>query len=156
MKKPVIQKSLLRKILLGLLAVFLLMQFYRIDKTNPPTDPNLDFLTVVNAPMEMATLVKNSCYDCHSHETKYPWYTDIMPFSKWIKGHIDQGREELNFSIWTTYEPDKQDHKLEEASEMLIETKMPLTTYLIAHSEARISKEERQALANWFESLSTK
>jgi Haem-binding domain len=163
MKKPItfhsarqVQKSILRKVLLGLLVIFILMQFYRIDKTNPPMDPAQDFLTAVNAPIEMATMVKNACYDCHSHATKYPWYTEIMPFAKMIQGHIENGRKELNFSTWTTYEPDKRDHKLEEAGEMVIETKMPLTSYLIAHPEARISKEERQTLANWFESLITK
>ena len=142
-----------RKILLGLVIILVLMQFYRIDKTNPPSVADNDFITLEQAPPAIATMLKNACYDCHSHESKYPWYTNVMPFSWWIKGHIDNGRKHLNFSKWAEYSTDKKTHKLEECSEMVRETKMPLTSYLIPHPEARITKEERETLAKWFEEI---
>lgn len=145
-----------KKILLALFAILLLMQFYRIDKTNPPVDASKDFIKSQNVPASMATMIKNACYDCHSHETKYPWYTNVMPFSWWIKGHIDHGREKLNFSEWTDYASDDKIHNLKEAAETLVETRMPLASYLIGHPEARISKEERKQLAEWFEQLQPK
>ncbi len=147
MKKP-----LVRKILLGLLIVLVLMQFYRIDKTNPPADPNKDFITLEQPPAPLAKLLKDACYDCHSHQTKYPWYTNVMPFSKWIKGHIDHGREKLNFSTWSDYSPNKRDHKLEECVEFVADKKMPLTSYNLAHPEARLSDAQRKELVDWFES----
>lgn len=147
MKKP-----LIRKILLALLIILVLMQFYRIDKTNPPVDPNQNFIRLEQAPAPIAKMLKDACYDCHSHETTYPWYTNVMPFSKWIKSHIDHGRDEMNFSTWGSYSDQKKDHKLEEGAEFVLETKMPLTSYLIAHPEARITPEQRKELADWFQS----
>ena len=147
MKKPII-----RKILLALIVLFVLIQFYRIDKTNPPVDLTQDFIQVEKPPAAIGQLLKDACYDCHSHETKYPWYTNVMPFSKWIQGHIEHGREHLNFSTWGSYSDKKKDHKLEEGAEFVLETKMPLTSYLIPHPEARITKEQRKELADWFES----
>ena len=138
-----------KKIGIALLVIFVLMQFYRIDKTNPPVNPAEDFITIENPPTSIVSILKDACYDCHSHETKYPWYTNIMPFSQWIKGHIDHGRKKLNFSKWGTYAASKKEHKLEECTEFVVETKMPLTSYLIAHPEARISKAQRKELADW-------
>lgn len=148
MKKPII-----RKILIALVPIFLLMQFYRIDKTNPPIDPSQDFMAVTNPQAVIVQMIKGACYDCHSHESTYPWYTDVMPFSKWIQGHIIHGREHLNFSTWAAYSDEDKNHILKECSEVLIETRMPMTSYLIMHSEARISKEERKELADWFMAL---
>ncbi len=145
MKRPI-----LRKVLIALVPIFLLMQFYRIDKTNPPVDATQDFMTVVKPPATMMKMIKGACYDCHSNESKYPWYTEVMPFSKWIQGHIIHGREHLNFSTWANYPEDEKSHLLKECNEVLIETRMPMTTYLVLHSEARISKEERKDLAEWF------
>ncbi len=148
MKRPII-----RKILIALVPIFLLMQFYRIDKTNPPVDASQDFMTVTKPQTPVVSMIKGACYDCHSNETKYPWYTEVMPFSKWIHGHIVHGRENLNFSTWASYSQEDKNHILKECSEVLIETRMPMTTYLILHSEARISKEERKELADWFLAL---
>jgi len=142
-----------RKILPVLLIIFVLMQFYRIDKTNPPVIKSNDFLVNQNPPEAIALMLKNACYDCHSNETKYPWYTNVMPFSYWIKGHITHGREKLNFSTWKQYLDDDKSHHLKECAEVVRETRMPMTTYLIPHPEARISKEERETLAKWFESV---
>jgi hypothetical protein len=74
----------------------------------------------------------------------------VAPVSWWVKGHIDHGREHLNFSIWGDYDAKKQAHKLEEAVEFVEETKMPLLSYIIAHPEARISEEARAELVKWF------
>jgi len=141
-----------RNIFLVLLVVFVIMQFFRIDKNNPPTDVAQDFITLEKPPQAIATMVKNTCYDCHSNQTKYPWYTDIAPFSWWIKGHIDEGREHLNYSEWGTYKAKKKSHKFEEMAELVEGTEMPLITYVIMHSEAKMSDEERKAMVDWFKS----
>ena len=133
--------------------IFILIQFIRIDKTNPPIDPKLDFLTTVNPPAEISTKIKAACYDCHSHHTSYPWYTNVAPLSWWIKGHINGGRKHLNFSKWTEYEEKKQDHKLEECVEMLEKKWMPLGTYTWLHSEAKLTDIERNDMISYFKSL---
>ena len=111
-------KKINRKATLSiLLGIFILMQFSQIDKTNPPIDQKLDFIEITKPSEEIATMLKGACYDCHSHQVKYPWYTNIAPISWWVKGHIDNGVIELNFSEWGNYRVSKANHKLEESFE---------------------------------------
>jgi hypothetical protein len=141
-----------KKIAIGVLAVFVIMQFFGIDKTNPVSDPSKDFL--VNAgevEPEIANLIQTACYDCHSHNTEYPWYTSIAPVSWWIRGHIDDARSELNFSTFADYESDRKSHKLEECAEVLRDKEMPMLPYMILHSEAWVNDDQRERLAVFFE-----
>jgi hypothetical protein len=148
----IMRKKIVRYSLLGLLIVLLAMQFVRIDKTKPPTDPAQDFLTVSQAAPAVATLIQETCYDCHSHQTEYPWYSNIAPVSWLLKNHVEEGREHLNFSIWGTYSGKKQAHKLEECSEEVGEGEMPMKSFLITHPEARLSDAQRAELVGWFNS----
>jgi hypothetical protein len=139
-----------KKILIGVVIVLVGIQFITIDKTNPPVDASKDFMTITDPPAEVEKLIRTSCYDCHSNESTYPWYSNIAPVSWWVKDHINEAREELNFSEWGTYEWKRTDHKLEECAEEVDEGEMPLKSYLIAHSEARLSDEDRAKLVDWF------
>lgn len=141
-----------KKIALGVLAIFILMQFFGIDKTNPEVDISKDFLVLAgDVDDDVANLIKTACYDCHSNETKYPWYTSVAPVSWWIKGHIDNARSELNFSSFGDYESDRQSHKLEECAEVLREKEMPMLTYMMLHRDAWIDDGQRERLAIFFE-----
>lgn len=141
-----------KKIILGVVALFLLIQLFQIDTDNPPIDSSLDFITVTNPPEQIRTILKTACYDCHSNETKYPWYSRIAPVSWWIRDHIDEARDELNFSEWGTYDLKRSNHKLEEMGEKVEEDEMPLTSYTLAHSESRLTEDQREALINWAKS----
>lgn len=145
----------LKRIFIGGFIVFLLMQFIRIDKTIPEYKKADDFISMINPPENVKTILNNACYDCHSYETKYPWYAEIAPVSWMLKKHINEGREEMNFSVWGTYSSKKADHKLEEAAELVEEGEMPLSSYTLAHKEAKLSKEQKEILVNWFNSLRT-
>lgn len=141
-----------RKILLSLLAALVFIQIFRINKNNPPIDSAKDIITVRGADAQTAALLKGACYDCHSHESRYPWYTNIQPMAWWIKGHINEGRQHLNFSEWASYDEKKQNHKLEECVEEVKERNMPMKSYTWAHSKARLSDADIQTLVAWFES----
>lgn len=142
---------IVRRILWGLAALLIVLQFFQIDKTNPETDPSKDFFTLVgDAPEDVAYLVKTVCYDCHSHETKYPWYTYIAPINWWIKDHINHGREKLNFSTFGDYPARRAAHKLEECYEEIENGKMPLKSYTWMHTEARLTPQQETLLINWF------
>lgn len=130
--------------------VFIIIQFFPIDKTNPITNEGMDFLKIKNTPEPIAKLIRNSCYDCHSNETKYPFYSNIQPVAWLLKNHIDEGRKELNFSTFATYEPKRQAHKLEEAAENVEQKNMPLESYTLDHSDAKLSDEQRKQLVNYF------
>lgn len=148
------KSKITKRILIGLLAVFVVLQFFQIDKTNPPQDDQQDLIAAVSPPTDVSNLLQQACYDCHSHQTEYPWYASIQPVGWWLKQHIDEGREHLNFSAWTQYEADKKAHKAEEAAEEIEESHMPIKPYLFTHPEARLSDEQRERLTHWFEALS--
>ena len=144
---------MVKKILFGLLAVVVILQFFQINKTNPESDPALDFMNIHRPSDEVASILKTACYDCHSYNTKYPWYTYTQPLAWWIKDHIEEGRDELNFSEWGNYNPRRADHKLEEGIELVEEAEMPLPSYTWAHGDARLTDEQRETLISWFEEL---
>ena len=130
--------------------VFIIIQFFPINKSNPITNEGMDFLKIKNTPEPIAKLIRNSCYDCHSNETKYPFYSNIQPVAWLLKNHIDEGRKELNFSTFATYEPKRQAHKLEEAAEYVEQKNMPLESYTLGHSDAKLSDEQRKQLVDYF------
>jgi hypothetical protein len=138
-----------KKIFVGLAVVFIFMQFFTIDKTNPPVEAGVDMVNVEQVPTDVAGILKTSCYDCHTYESVYPWYTNVAPVSWWIKKHIDEGRDELNFSEWGSYSLRRKDHKLDEIVEMIDEEEMPLPSYLIAHGDASLSTEQKAQLVDW-------
>ncbi len=145
----------LKKIMLVLLTIIVLIQAIRIDKANPPMNQEKDFINSKHPPAGVANLIKTSCYDCHSNETIYPWYTNLAPVSWWIKDHINEARHHLNFSEWETYSSKKADHKLKECVEMVQEGEMPLYSYTLMHSNSSLSEDQKHALVVWFESLRT-
>ncbi len=139
-----------RYILWGLLAALVIIQLFQIDKTNPPIDSKQDYIVLAAPSEQIVSILKDACYDCHSHETKYPWYTNVQPVAWWIKGHINHGRKHLNFSEWGTYSGKKKAHKMEECYEMVEEKEMPLNSYTWVHPEARLDAAQRQTLVAWF------
>lgn len=146
----------MKKILIALLVVLVVLQFFQIDKTNPAVDESKDFLKTQNTPEEIASIIKTSCYDCHSNESKYPWYSNVQPAGWFLKDHIDEGRRELNFSTFTDYEVKRQDHKLEECIEYIEKDEMPLGSYTLIHREAALTEAQKNILIDYFKSVRTK
>ena len=129
----------MKKIILILIVIFGLIQFipYGKNHTNPKVmaEPKWD------SPKTKELFVRG-CADCHSNETKWPWYSNIAPISWSIYHHVEEGREHFNVSMWGIQKKNDGD----EASKEVKEGEMPLPSYLIAHPEARFSKEETKAL----------
>lgn len=142
-----------KKILIVLLVVFVIMQFFRITSTNAPVVVANDFISLTNPTSEVKTLLKSACYDCHSNQTRYPWYSEVAPVSWWLQDHVDEGKEHLNFSIWGTYSAKRSDHKLEECAEEVEEGEMPLDSYTWSHGDAKLTAEQRKLLEGFFKSL---
>lgn len=102
---------------------------------------------------DVANLLKTACYDCHSNETKYPWYSQVAPVSWLVGKDTREGREELNFSTWQEYD---MMEKLKKLDDLVIEVKegeMPMKIYTLIHSEARLSDAQRQQLVEWAETM---
>lgn len=143
----------MKKVIIIIISALILIQFITIDKTNPNVDISKDFITLTKPPSEIEKLLKSSCYDCHSHNTNYPWYSNIAPVSWIIKNHINDGRNHLNFSVWPDYKEAKKEHKLEECIEMVESSEMPMKGYVLLHNEAELTDEERKQLVYWFKSV---
>lgn len=144
---------MIKKLLFALGIVLIVIQFFSIDKESPQYISENDFIYVTNPPEEVGKLLKQACYDCHSYESKYPWYTNVAPVSWWIKHHINEGRDELNFSAWDGFSKKRKKHKLKEMIEMVDELEMPLTSYTWAHPEAKLTREQRDMLIKWVKNL---
>ncbi len=146
----------MKKIFKILAVAFVVIQFFQIDKTNPTFDENQDFIKINNPSPEIAEKIKASCYDCHSNETKYPWYTYVQPVGWWVKNHIDHGKKHLNFSEFGSYAAKKQSHKMEECYELIENGEMPLKSYTIAHQNAVLDDATKEQLISYFKEMENK
>lgn len=145
------KKKILKKIGIVLLVALVVIQFFRIDKTNPEVKEGNDIISLLEPSEEVQELLKANCYDCHSNQVVYPWYSNIAPVSWVVAHHIEEGRGHLNFSAWGDYSAKKQHHKLEECYEEMEENEMPLSNYELMHGA--MSDEDREKLEEWFRSL---
>lgn len=149
-------KKILKIIAVVLAIVFAAVQFYRPDRTNPPTVQAETLEANAAVPENVARILNRSCNDCHSNETVYPWYSNVSPFSWLLADHINEGRRELNFSVWNTYTAKKKRHKYDEICEQATSGEMPHNQYLWLHRDARLSADDVKILCDWAESEKAK
>lgn len=132
-----------RKWGLILIILFVVIQLIPVERSNPEVKNPLV------APPEIMSIFRRSCFDCHSNETRWPWYSKIAPISWFISAHVQKGRKELNFSEWGSYSRKKQRHKLEQIPEEIFPDQMPPRSYLLMHPEARLNATEKGNIDNW-------
>jgi hypothetical protein len=132
-----------QKIGWGVLALVVVAQVIPVERTNPPVRSEVD------APPDVVALLRRACYDCHSYETQWPWYSHVAPISWILAHHVEEGRRELNFSEWPILDFEAQGHDLKDIEEQIAEGKMPLRSYRLMHPEARLDEAERGRLLEW-------
>jgi hypothetical protein len=129
--------------LIGLVAFLLLAQLVPIDRSNPPVTAE------VPAPPAVRAILERSCYDCHSNQSRWPWYGYVAPLS-WVMAYdIHEARDHVNFSTWDAYTEKKRVDMLEEVWEEVDEGEMPFFVYLPLHPEAELSEADKQLLEDW-------
>jgi hypothetical protein len=134
-------KRITKYTLVAVVSISIGAQLIPVERSNPAVDLDLD------APIEVKAILKRSCYDCHSNEVDWPWYSYVAPIS-WLVAHdVNEGREELNFSEWNKHSSNTE--MKEEIIEEIEEGKMPLPIYLITHSDAAITEKELATLKQW-------
>lgn len=141
--------KILKKILLALLVIFLILQAFRPDKNNTSNDTTKSIATNYAVPDDVKVILAKACNDCHSNNTKYPWYTNIQPVGWWIADHVKEGKRHFNFDEFSSYRIAKQYKKLEECIKEVKEGGMPLESYNIIHRDAVLTDTEKQTLFNW-------
>jgi hypothetical protein len=140
---------MLRKILIVLLVAFIVIQFFRPAKNKAEGAQPKTLSTLYNVPADVKVILDKACNDCHSNNTKYPWYAEIQPVAWWLADHVEEGKAHLNYDEFAGYGLRKQYHKLEETEEMVKENHMPLDSYLWMHKDADLTAEERQKITMW-------
>ena len=141
--------KLFKKILLGLLTVFIVIQFIRPRHNTSIEIPATDITKMINVPENVLSIFKNSCYDCHSNDTRYPWYVNIQPMGWFMAKHIKNGKANLNFSEFGTYSKRKQANKLKSIGMSVTDGSMPLSSYTIMHTDAKLGEEEKKLITDW-------
>ncbi|MDQ7052297.1 MAG: heme-binding domain-containing protein [candidate division KSB1 bacterium] len=139
-------------IVLILVLIAEVIQFFGPARTNPPIDDSKTIMADLQVPVEVMQILERSCFDCHSYATKWPWYSYIAPVSWLVVNDVNEGRRHLNFSAWTDYETKKKVKALDELCEEVEEGGMPLKPYLWMHSDARLSEQDVQTLCDWTKS----
>lgn len=137
---------MLKKTLIITIAILLGIQLISVDKTNPPID---DTLALKAAP-EIMKILKKGCYDCHSNETKWPLYSDIAPVSFFVASHVKKGRRAMNFSLWNQIDEKIKIERLKRGVIAVNNGSMALPSYLSAHEEAKLDKDEKAIITTWF------
>ena len=130
--------------IIGLL-IIIGIQYIDIEKSNPPV------VADIQTPVEIKTILTKSCYDCHSNETKWPWYSKIAPVSWLIASDVNEGRKQLNFSVWEKLTTDKQTKLINKIVEEINEDGMPPGKYTLLHSGATLDLDKKQVLKKWFQ-----
>lgn len=141
---------MLKKILIGLLVIFVIAQAFRPVKNNSG-DKTKDISVSYVVPEDVKAILAKACNDCHSNNTRYPWYAEVQPAAWWLSDHIKDGKRHMNFNEFDGYRIAKQYKKLEECIKEVKEGDMPLSSYTIIHKDAILTDAEKQTLFNWCE-----
>lgn len=139
--------KIIKYILIVLLVALVIIQFIRPDKNNGGYESVALFEKETKPSAEVALLLKQNCYDCHSDQTQYPWYAEVAPFSFWLDDHVEHGKGHFNVSEWDSYSTKKKDHKMEELVEMIEEGEMPLKEYTWIHGD--LTEAEQKLILQW-------
>ena len=150
-KKNAISKSKL--ILMVLLAVLLLIQLVRPQKNTAAIPAGKAFVDTFKVSEQVNAILAVSCYDCHSNNTDYPWYSEIQPMAWFMDKHIKDGKEKLNFDELPSYGSRRLNSKFTQIITQIEQDKMPLNSYLWMHEGARLSMEDKRLLVDYFNSL---
>lgn len=141
--------KILRWTIIIIVILFAGMQFIRPAKTNPATDESRTLSAHAQVSPEVETIFKRACYDCHSHATAWPWYSNVAPVSWFVIDHVDHGRKHLNFSDWARYNRNDADELLAGIHKTVTARSMPLSSYLILHPEAKLTDADIRTVSDW-------
>lgn len=140
---------------IGLVLMILLvgLQFIPTRSNQSSVVSSTDFVKTFKVPADVENILSVSCYNCHSNNTNYPWYSRVQPIGLLLESHINKGKEELNFNEFGNYSIRKQKSKLKAVINQVEKGEMPLKSYTFIHRDARLSKDEKKTLVNYFNSI---
>ena len=148
MKKQLAMK-ILKWTAIALVVIFAALQFIRPARTNPPVDEARTIQAHASLTPEVAAILNRSCNDCHSNQTRWPWYSNVAPVSWFVVNHVNDGRRDMNFSDWAQYSRSEQEGMLKQICREAKSGMMPLGSYLRLHADAKLSSADVKTLCDW-------
>lgn len=148
--------KVIRWTLVASATVFVLAQFIRPAKTNPVAEASASFESHLEVDARVSAILDRACADCHSNNTRWPWYSQLSPISWWVVDHVREGRKELNFSEWGTYSRVNQSEKLRQICREVKSGSMPLRSYTRMHPASELTPEDVKTLCDWTDAQRTK
>ena len=145
--------KLLKRIGLAILVVLVGIQFVSTRTNQSSEVPSTDFILTYKVPDEVGQTLHTSCYNCHSNNTNYPWYSHVQPVGWFLKNHIKKGKAELNFNEFGSYSVRKQKSKLKSMASQIEQDEMPLPSYTLIHRDARLTPESKKLLVDYLNAL---
>jgi hypothetical protein len=144
---------MIKKILLFLLAALVVIQFIH-PKSNKAKGDQPNYIgKTFHIPDDVKSVLTKACNDCHTNNTRYPWYSNIQPVDWWMNKHIVKGKKGMNLDEYTNKRLRYQYHKMEELVDIVKESKMPLNSYTWLHKDAKLSQNEKDKLIHWANSV---
>jgi hypothetical protein len=142
------RKVIVKTAVLVAVGLLVAMQFFRPERSDPPSDPTVSFEAVAKPPQPIVSILTRACYDCHSNQTNWPWYSNVAPVSWLVASDVKEGREHLNFSEWTRPGREGELPSMGEVCESVRDGKMPLRSYFLLHPDARLTAQESAVLCS--------
>ena len=133
----------LKMAVLVIIFILIVIQFIPYQRTNPPV------IGEIQMPDQVHAIIMRSCYDCHSNQTRWPWYSHVAPVSWLVIGDVNDGRAHMNFSEWDSYDTQKQAKLRKEIPEEIEKGDMPPFRYLIIHTKAKLTQADIQIIKKW-------
>ena len=147
------KKSILKKATIMVIVLLVAIQFFK-TKENKSIQVSENAITQhYDVPENIQNILKTSCYDCHSNNTNYPWYSKIQPVKWWLANHVNEGKEKLNFDEFYSYSTKRKLHKLDEVIETIKDNEMPLKSYMLIHGDAKLTVNDKSELEAWVKNL---
>ncbi len=147
------KKSILKKATIMVIVLLVAIQFFK-TKENKSIQVSENAITQhYDVPENIQKILKISCYDCHSNNTVYPWYSKVQPIKWWLADHVNEGKAKLNFDEFNAYTTKKKLHKLDEVIETIRDNEMPLKSYTLIHGDAKLSESDKQDIEAWVKNI---
>ena len=147
------RKKLRKKVIVGFAVLLVIAQLLQPTKNVSAGESPNDIGKMYPIPADVHSILSQKCYDCHSNNTKYPWYVNLQPIGWWMASHISDAKRHLNFSEFKTYNEKRATRKLEELSDAVTEGWMPIDSYVWMHGETKITPEDATKINAWIQSL---
>jgi hypothetical protein len=142
-------RKVLKYMLTTIVVIGALIQFYRPARTNLPVNPVHTIQAHTNMPPDVEATLRRACFDCHSNESRWPWYSNVAPASWLLTQHVNGARQQMNFSEWDRESGPRAVRRFDSICDEVTQGGMPLPSYLILHADARLSPEDVKSICAW-------